>query len=148
MISKIRTLYIAGCLALLSSTALHGEDLLAPLKGGDWTINAGFGSSKLYNIVGIVKELPLEGKWRWYIGAGLGDILVGGGVSWFSDRENDGLFLSLNAGLIGAYLNGGYQFKVGKQSHLVFGLSAGTEGRFVSKSLGLLRPVVAFEYHL
>ena len=115
--------------------------------GKNWSANIGFGSSRLNNIVGISREFPLDGNWKLHLGCGIGEILVGGGVAWYQKPDNEGLFLSFNAGLVGAHANVGYQFEVGSRSFLILGAGIGSGDSFLGKSVGPMYPIVAYEYH-
>jgi hypothetical protein len=147
MNKKLIFAMIAMVIVVASSSGVMARDnQYSGPPNGPWTLHVGFGSTRFYDVISITREMPLTGNWCWYLGAGLGDIFVGGGVAWYQHPQTDGLAVSFNAGLVGLHANVCYLFKVGSQSHLTLGASVGRGDFWAPKALGDIRPVVAYEY--
>jgi hypothetical protein len=107
-----------------------------------WTVQAGAGSSRAWNLVGISYDVVAVKHVSAYVSAGLGTILGGAGVAYFSNRQGNGLVVSGNAGVVGAHVNAGYQFRLGNKGYLVGGASY---GYFFLQYKGAM-PFVGYEY--
>jgi len=68
----------------------------APAKG--WTVSAGLGSSKAWNLVGVTREFALGEHATWFVAAGLGEMILGAGFAYYSDRDAGGWVASVVAG--------------------------------------------------
>ena len=90
-----------------------------------WTVQAGLGSTRAWNLVGVSVDLARFEHVSVYLSGGMGTILAGAGVAYFSNRRGNGVVLSATAGLVGAHVNAGYQFNLGRGSFLVGGASLG-----------------------
>ena len=75
-----------------------------------WTVQAGAGSSRAWNLVGFSFDVARSEHVSAYLAAGLGTILVGAGVAYFSTRQGNGVVVSGTAGIVGAHVNAGINF--------------------------------------
>ncbi len=132
---------------LVTGRAATASDFGDLFQGNDWSANIGFGSSRLDNYVGITREFPLDGHWKFHVGGGIGRVFLGGGVAWYQIPGDEGLLMSINAGLIGVHANVGYQFKVGARSFLILGAGIGKGESFLGDTDRSFNPIIAYEYH-
>ena len=106
-----------------------------------WTGNIGAGSLGAWNYMGVRREVMLDEHLSWYLAGGLGTILVGGGVGYYSARDGNGFAVSASAGVVGANANLVYQFRLDDRDFIVAGVSYGS---FFMQYEGFA-PVLAFE---
>ncbi len=147
--SKAKILVSAILCLLFSSlnASANPSGAFDSFYGENWSGNIGFGSSRLNNILGMTREYQLDGNWKLHVGGGIGEVFLGGGVAWYQNPGREGLFLSFNAGLVGAHVNAGYQFDVGSRSFLILGAAIGSRDSFLGKSDRVFYPIIAYEYH-
>ena len=133
-------------LTMGAPAAVLAQENEAPPSESDgprtWTVHAGAGSSKAWNFTGVTKEFLLNEHTAFFLTAGFGTILVGGGAAYYTNRSGNGLVASATAGLAGAHLNLGGQLRVSRRGFLTAGGSFGT---YFLQYRGPL-PFASFEY--
>lgn len=92
---------------------------------GTWTFNAGAGSPKAWNFVGITREYLLDDHSAFFVTGGLGTALIGAGYIYYGDREGNGIVASSAIGVVDLQATLAYQWKVGDQDFVAAGASYG-----------------------
>lgn len=110
------------------------------------TIQAGAGSARGWNYASIALEMfpGDQDSLGLFAVAGLGTIMVGGGVAWYGDRDGTGPVASAVAGVAGAHVNGGWQIRLGELGFLAAGAGYGA---YFLQHQGFL-PYLSWEYRL
>jgi len=95
-----RGIALALLAALASTCAAQGAaaSSAAGAAAKPWTFSAGLGSSKAWNLVGVARESALGEHATWFVTAGLGEMILGAGFAYYSDRDAGGLVASVVAG--------------------------------------------------
>ena len=106
-----------------------------------WIFHLGAGSSRAWNFVGVSRDVMQKGAFSLYWSAGIGTILIGAGVAWYSNRPGSGLVFSSTVGIVGADIAAVARLRLAKQ---IF-LSAGAcYGSFFMQYNGFV-PIFAYE---
>jgi hypothetical protein len=110
-----------------------------------WTFSAGLGSSKAWNLVGVTKEFPLGEHAAWFLAAGLGEMILGAGFAYYSDREGGGYVASVVAGTgVQAALSD--RIRLGPSDSLALGASYIRVFGFSNINRPQFAPIVAYEH--
>ena len=107
-----------------------------------WTFNAGIGSPKAWNYVGVTKEYLLDDHTAFFVTGGLGTALIGAGVIYYGNREGNGVVLSSAIGIVDLQATFAYQAKLGRQDYISVG---GTYGMLFMQCYCWL-PVLSYEH--
>jgi hypothetical protein len=145
--SRARGLALA-LLAALASKCLAQDAIgsAAPDEAAKtWTFSAGLGSSKAWNLVGVVKELPLGEHTSAFVTAGLGEMILGAGFAYCSDRNAGGLVASVVAGT-GVQAALSYRMKLKSADFLALGASYIRVFGFSNIDHPQFAPIVAYEH--
>lgn len=114
--------------ALFPSQSPAQEMPAAPQTTNDprtWTLNAGIGSPKAWNFVGVTKEFLLDDHTAFFVTGGLGTALAGAGFVYYGNREGNGIVVSSAIGVVDLQATLAYQLKVGPQDFISAGASYG-----------------------
>lgn len=106
------------------------------------TFNAGIGSPKAWNYVGITKEYLLDGHTAFFVTGGLGTALIGAGFAYYGNREGNGIVVSSAIGIVDLQATLAYQYKAGPQDFIAVG---GSYGAFFMQCTCWL-PVLSYEH--
>jgi len=115
-----------------------------------WSINAGFGTSRNLNFLEITKDFIVGRNLSFFVSAGLGLHLLGGGIAYQRHYNEKGLVLSVSfcAPIIYEdffpYTLIAYQWPLGRRGLLVTG--AGLAYSFWLEEVSLPFPVLSYEY--
>jgi len=85
-----------------------------------WTFNAGLGSSKAWNLVGITKDFFVSDHTSGFFTAGLGEMILGAGFAYYDNRKGDGIVVSAVAGT-GVQFSLTYRRKLAVEDFLTLG---------------------------
>ena len=114
---------------------------------------AGFGTRRNFSVLEISKDFKISEDGSFYLTAGVGATLVGGGFSFSSDYNEKGLIFSGSLGITTQGLpsiNGSllYQWRMGDQGFISSGLMLGVNDIYVEGdgSHGYVLPVLCFDY--
>ena len=110
-----------------------------------WTFSSGLGSSKAWNFVGIAKELPVSDHLSIFVTAGLGEMILGAGITLYADRERSGVVASAVAGT-GQQLVLTYRWKLGETNYLALGGTYIRQFGFSDYDHPQVLPVLAYEH--
>ena len=110
-----------------------------------WTFSAGLGSSKAWNLVGVVKELPFGEHTSAFVTAGLGEMILGAGFAYYSDRSAGGVVASVVAGT-GVQAALSYRVKLKSVDFLALGASYIRVFGFSNIDRPQFAPIVAYEH--
>jgi len=109
-----------------------------------WTLSGGLGSTKAWNLVGVTKEYLLGANTALFVAAGLGEMILGAGVAFYSNREGNGVVVSAVAGTgVQAALT--YEWKLGGTDFLAVGASYIRVFGFSDVHHPQVAPVVSYE---
>lgn len=109
-----------------------------------WTLSGGLGSTKAWNLVGVTKEFLMGANTSLFVAAGLGEMILGAGVAFYSDREGNGVVVSAVAGTgVQAALT--YQWKLGGTDYLAVGASYIRVFGFSDVHHPQVAPVISYE---
>ncbi|MBI4650367.1 hypothetical protein HY745_03595 [Candidatus Desantisbacteria bacterium] len=75
-----------------------------------WTINLGIGDVKAWNYAGISKEFIINKNTAFFLTGGIGTILAGAGISYYANRNGNGIVCAGTIGIVGIHANLAYQF--------------------------------------
>lgn len=106
------------------------------------TFNAGIGSPKAWNYVGITKEYLLDDHTAFFVTGGLGTALIGAGLVYYGNRAGNGIAVSSAIGIVDLQATFAYQLKVGPQDFVSVG---GGYGSFFMQCTCWL-PVLSYEH--
>lgn len=106
-----------------------------------WVSSAGLGSLGAWNYAGVRREVARSEHVSTYLAGGLGTILFGAGVAYYSARDGNGVAASATIGVVGAHANLMYQFRLDAKDYIVAGASY---GQFFMQYQGWA-PVLAYE---
>lgn len=120
------------------STILWGK---SPRNSGNYIVSAGFGTAEAWNFVGLTREFG-QGQVRFFATGGLGTILIGGGVVFYSNPGGSGFMGALTGGMVGYHANLTYQQRLGNMGVVSVG---GSYGYYFMQYIGPM-PVVAYSY--
>ena len=90
-----------------------------------WVAQAGYGSSRAWNFIGLSYDVVQTEHASLYAAAGFGTILVGVGAAYYTQRQGNGLVLSATAGIAGAHASASYQMRLVPGGYLGAGVSVG-----------------------
>ncbi len=110
-----------------------------------WTFSAGLGSSKAWNLVGVTKEFPLGEHATWFVTAGLGEMILGAGFAYYSDRDAGGLVASVVAGT-GSQAALSYRMRLKSSDFVALGASYIRKFGFSDIDRPQFIPVAAYEH--
>lgn len=116
---------------------MHGEKT--------WSFSAGLGSSSAWNLIGITREFPISDHIAVFATAGLGEMILGGGVAYYANRDGDGLVASAVTGT-GLQFTLTYRKHMGKFDFLTVGGSYVSVFGFSDVDNPAFLPVVAYEH--
>ncbi len=133
-------LTLLGCIAAQAQGTESSED--EENRREAWIAQAGAGSSRAWNFVGLSKDVWRTEHLSFYAAAGFGTILVGAGAAYYTKRAGNGVVLSATAGAAGGHANATYQLRLGGGSYLIGG---GSYGIYFLQYEGPLA-VIAYEY--
>lgn len=135
-------------LTVFPATMAFGQDgqSSAPATRDEktWTFSAGAGSSKAWNLVGLSKELFASDHASVFVTAGLGEMILGAGVTLYSNREGSGVVASAVAGT-GLQVVVAYRWNLGKSNYFSLGAAYIKVAGFSNADPGVA-PVVAYEH--
>ena len=142
---KIATqLILATALLFLSQTT--AQEMLAATpttkEPKTLTFNAGIGSPKAWNYVGITKEYLLDEHTAFFVTGGFGTALIGAGFAYYGNREGNGVVISSAIGIVDLQATLAYQYKAGPQDFIAVG---GSYGVFFMQCMCWL-PVLSYEH--
>lgn len=106
------------------------------------TFNAGAGSPKAWNYVGVTKEYLINDHSAFFITGGLGTALIGAGYVYYGNREGNGITASSAIGIVDLQATLAYQWKVDRQDFIAIG---GSYGMFFMQCHCWL-PVLSYEH--
>lgn len=137
-------------LVLFSVILFQGITLDAAVKenldespvAGKWSVNVGPGSQAAWNWAGISRNFLINRNFAFFLTAGVGTILFGGGISWYHDYCRSGPVVSGTVGIAGGHANVGYQFRYDDSSYLQIGAGYGS---YFMQFNGVM-PYAAYEY--
>lgn len=138
----IRLILTAALLTPLQPAAQEMQTATPTNQPATWTFNAGAGSPKAWNYVGITKEYLLDDHSAFFVTGGLGTALIGAGYIYYGNREGNGIVASSAIGVVDLQATLAYQWKVGDQNFLAAGASYGA---FFMQGTGWL-PVLSYEH--
>ena len=130
------------------------------IKDKTWSVQAGFGTRRNWNLIEISKDFKISEDGSFYLTAGLGATLIGGGFSFSSDYNEKGLIFSGSLGITTQGLpsiNGSllYQWRMGDQGFFSLGLMAGVysiyddayaEAMDSRTAIPYVLPVICFDF--
>ncbi|OGS94114.1 MAG: hypothetical protein A3H31_07205 [Gallionellales bacterium RIFCSPLOWO2_02_FULL_57_47] len=125
---KIVIQFILTAALLFPALSPAQEESAAPPAATEpktWTFNAGIGSPKAWNYVGVTREYLLDDHTAFFVTAGLGTALVGAGLVYYGNREGNGIAVSSAIGIVDLQATLAYQLKVGPQDFVAMGASYG-----------------------
>lgn len=106
------------------------------------TFNAGIGSPKAWNYVGVTKEYLLDDHTAYFVTGGLGTALIGAGIAYYGNRESNGIVVTSAIGIVDLQATLAYQLKVGPQDFIAMGATYGV--LFMQCTCWL--PVLSYEH--
>ena len=133
------------CALLIPVPSRAQEELAAPSASNEpelWTLHAGIGSPKAWNFMGITREYLLDDHTAFYITGGLGTALIGAGITYYDNREGNGVVATSAIGIVDLQATLAYQFKIGKQDFISVG---GSYGMFFMQCWCWL-PLLSYEH--
>ncbi len=144
---RVRVFALALLAAFASQcVAQDAADSAAPAAAAKtWTFTAGLGSSKAWNLVGVTKEFPLGEHATWFLAAGLGEMIVGAGFAYYSDRNAEGFVASAVAGT-GVQAALSYRMRLESSDFLALGASYIRVFGFSNIDRPHFAPIVAYEH--
>lgn len=123
----IRLVLVAATLISLPS---HAQETPAEMHTTNepktLTFNAGIGSPKVWNYIGVTKEYLLGDHTAFFVTGGLGTALVGAGVVYYGNRAGNGIVVSAAIGVVDLQATVAYQLKTGPQDFFAIGASYGS----------------------
>ena len=165
---KILTLLIIG--------VVFSNELQSSISDKTWSISAGLGTNKSFSLLGLSKDFRINNNFSCFITTGIGKSIIGTGLSFQNNYNNNGFNIALNYGLQlieGDYYHhittedrqhyiwhavANYQWKIGKQLFLSSGLMAGIHYNYggeecydgncfkTSEKSGYALPTISFDY--
>ena len=108
-----------------------------------WSISAGLGTNRSFSFLGLSKDFRINNNFSCFISTGIGKTIIGTGLSFQNNYNNNGFNIALNYGLqliSGDYYDhittedrqhyiwhsvANYQWKIGKQIFLSTGIMVG-----------------------
>lgn len=142
---KIAIQFILATALLFPALSPAQEEPAAPQTANEpktLTFNAGIGSPKAWNYVGITKEYLLDEHTTFFVTGGLGTALIGAGLAYYGNREGNGIVVSSAIGVVDLQATLAYQMKVGQQDFIAIG---GTYGMLFMQCWCWL-PVLSYEH--
>ena len=162
-------------IALLIVGFVFSNELPSNISDKTWSISAGLGTNRSFSFLGLSKDFRINNIFSYFITAGIGYSIIGTGLSFQNNYNNNGFNIALNYGLQlieGDYYNhlttedrqhyiwhavANYQWKIGKQLFLSSGLMAGwyyTDGVILSygnpiqksEKSGYSLPTISLDY--
>ena len=121
------------------------EELLTPptaYQPKTLTFNAGIGSPKAWNYVGVTKEYLLDDHTAYFVTGGLGTALIGAGIAYYGNREGNGIVVTSAIGVVDLQATLAYQLKVGAQDYIAMGATYG----LLFMQCWCWLPVVSYEH--
>lgn len=141
-------LALLAALASLISECI-AQDAIGPAApeaaAKTWTFSAGLGSSKAWNLVGVTKEFPLGEHATWFLAAGLGEMILGAGFAYYSDRDAGGYVASVVAGT-GVQAALSERIRLNASDFLALGASYIRVFGFSNINRPQFAPIVAYEH--
>lgn len=142
---KIVIQFILTAALLFPALSPAQEESAAPQMATEpktWTFNAGAGSPKAWNYVGITREYLLDDHTTFFVTGGLGTALIGAGLAYYGNREGNGIVVSSAIGIVDLQATLAWQLKVGPQDFIAIG---GTYGMLFMQCWCWL-PVLSYEH--
>jgi hypothetical protein len=145
--SHARAVVLALLAALASQCLAQGATGSAAPEAAakTWTFSAGLGSSKAWNLVGVAKEFPLGEHASAFVTAGLGEMILGAGFAYYTDRSASGLVASVVAGT-GVQAALSYRMKLKSADFLALGASYIRVFGFSNIDHPQFAPIIAYEH--
>lgn len=118
---------VALPLALAAPIALSGQEPPPERDNTTVALQLGAGSLHGWNVASVTYELFPRGQDQvaLFAVAGLGTILGGAGVAYYTSRYGTGLTASAVAGIAGAHVNAGGRIRLSSRSFLTGGVGYG-----------------------
>lgn len=129
--------------AALAQQGQEQPPVPAPVK--TWSLSAGLGSTKAWNLVAITKEVFVGDRASVFVTAGLGEMILGAGVAFYGNPGGSGAVLSAVAGTgLQAALT--YRWQLSSSDYLVLGASYIRVFGFSDVDRPGVLPVLAYEH--
>ena len=125
---KIAIQFILTTALLFPALSPAQEESAAPQTANEpktLTFNAGIGSPKAWNYVGITREYLLDDHTAFFVTGGLGTALIGAGLVYYGNGERNGIVVSSAIGIVDLQATLAWQLKVGLQDFVTIGASYG-----------------------
>ena len=129
-------------IVLLIIGLAFSNELPSNISDKTWSISVGLGTNRSFSFLGLSKDFRINNIFSYFITTGIGYSIIGTGLSFQNNYNNNGFNIALNYGLQLIdeledskyyiwYAVANYQWKIGKQIFLSSGLMGGlyhTEG--------------------
>ena len=156
-------------IALLIVGFVFSNELPSNISDKTWSISAGLGTNKSFSFLGLSKDFRINNNFSCFITTGIGYSIIGTGLSFQNNYNNNGFNIALNYGLQLIdeledskyyiwYAVANYQWKIGKQLFLSSGLMAGIHYNYggeecydgncfkTSEKSGYALPTISLDY--